>query len=211
MLNVNVNVSGSGSGNQRTSLPMSTPRIGVVISTTREGRFGDKPAAWITGIGNARDDMQFEIIDLRDYVLPLYGDADDDDVEGRFRARIAGMDGLLFVTAEYNHSIPGTLKNALDYGGQEFHRKPAAFVGYGGVGAARAIEHLRTITVELRMAPMRTGVYIATDPMQRVRQGEAGLNDFGFLVESANAVLDELAWWTVTLKAGREAATGVAV
>src|SRR5688572_8454604 len=84
------------------------------------------------------------------YPLPLYGEAGSADTARRWNERLAALDGFVFITAEYNHSIPGALKNALDYAGRELHRKPAAFVGYGGVGAARAVEHLRLICTELR-------------------------------------------------------------
>ena len=79
-------------------------------------------------------------------------------------AKVAELDGFLFVTPEYNRSIPAVLKNALDYAYREWNRKPAAFVGYGPLGAARSIEHLRLMLVELQMAPTRSGVHITIDP-----------------------------------------------
>lgn len=113
------------------------------------------------------------------------------------------LDGYLFVTAEYNHSVSGALKNALDHAYPEFNKKPAAFVGYGGVGGARAVEQLRLICIELQMAPTRTAVHIGMEPLLGVKKKGRELSDFGFLNQSAEATLDELAWWTHTLKAGR--------
>ena len=75
-------------------------------------------------------------------------------------AKVDSLDGFIFVTAKYNRAPTAALKNALDHAYREFKRKPAAYVGYGGVGAARAIEQLRLINIELQMAPTRTGVYI---------------------------------------------------
>jgi len=190
---------------------MNRPGIGIVISTTREGRFGETPARWILDIASRRDDLDFEMVDLRDYPLPLYGEASSpspspDDVLDRWSEKMAGLDGFLFVTAEYNHSVPGALKNALDHVYPECNRKPAAFVGYGGVGGARAVEQLRAICIELQMAPTRTAVHIGMEPLLGVRKQGKDLSDYDYLNESAEATLDELAWWTRTLKAGREEA-----
>src|SRR5712692_4712419 len=146
---------------------MSKPRIGIVISTTREGRFGDKPATWIRDLAAARGDLAVEIVDLRDYPMrffdepasPLYAPPKDEAAR-RWGQKVAALDGFIFVTAEYNRGAPAVLKNALDYAHKEFNRKPAAFVGYGGVGGARAVEQLRLVSIELQMAPTRSGVHI---------------------------------------------------
>lgn len=190
---------------------MKKPRIGIIISTIREGRFGEVPARWILDIASRRTDLDFEIVDLRDFPLPLFGETDSpahdgsskSEVAPRWGEKMAQCDGYLFVTAEYNHSVPGVLKNALDYAYPEFNRKPAAFVGYGGVGGARAVEQLRLICIELQMAPTRTAVHIGMEPYLGVTQEGKELSDFGFLNKRAEAMLDELAWWTHTLKAGR--------
>lgn len=193
---------------------MAKHRIGVVIGTTREGRFGDKPARWIFDAASKRADLDVEIVDLRDYPLPLFDEdtgpaqaPPGNEVALRWGEKMAELDGYLFVTAEYNHGIPGVLKNALDHAYPEFNRKPAAFVGYGGVGGARAVEQLRLVCVELQMAPTRSAVHIGMEPFLGVLQGGKDLADFGFLNQSAEATLDELVWWTRTLKAGRTEAT----
>jgi NAD(P)H-dependent FMN reductase len=191
---------------------MPKPKIGIVISTTREGRFGDKPAQWIRDLAARRDDIEVEIVDLRDYPLPFfdeprspaYGQSERPEVK-RWQAKVAGLDGFIFVTAEYNRSVPAALKNALDYAYAEWNRKPAAFVGYGPLGAARAVEHLRNIAVELQLAPTRTGVHITMDPYLAVLQGQKALADFDYLNQGAEATLAELAWWARALKTAREA------
>src|ERR1700739_1172331 len=147
---------------------MSKPRIGIVISTTRMGRFADKPVEWLWNLASPRSDMEFEIIDLRKYPLPFFDEpmspawgAPKNEVAQRWAKKGAQLDVFIFVTAEYNHGVPAVLKNALDYAYAEFNRKPAAYVGYGGVGAARSVEHLRVINIALPMGPTRSAVHIS--------------------------------------------------
>jgi NAD(P)H-dependent FMN reductase len=193
---------------------MGKPRIGIVISTTRQGRFGDKPAAWIRDLAAARGDLEVEIVDLRDYPMPFFDEPGSplwmppkDEAALRWGRKVAELDGFIFVTAEYNRAPPAALKNALDYAYKEFNRKPAAYVGYGGVGAARAVEQLRLICVELQMAPTRSGVHIAgADFIGMLMQGKT-FADMPHLDPTAVTLLDELAWWTHALKAARETTT----
>jgi NAD(P)H-dependent FMN reductase len=192
---------------------MSKPRIGIVIATTREGRFGDKPAAWIAGLAAARDDMAVEIVDLRDYPMPLFNEPASplwappkNETALRWGRKVAELDGFIFVTAEYNRAPPAALKNALDYAYREFNRKPAAYLGYGGVGGARAVEQLRLINVELQMAPTRSGVHIGgADFIGMLMHGKT-FADMPHLEPAAHTMLDELAWWVAALKRAREAA-----
>ena len=145
----------------------SLPRIGILLGSTREGRFSERPAQWIFDLATQRDDLSFEMLDLRTYPLPFF-----DEPLSPIRApathpvaqcwadKLSTLDGLIIVTPEYNHAPTAVLKNALDYAYAEFNRKPVAFVGYGGVGAARAVEQLRLIAVELQMAPLRQAVHL---------------------------------------------------
>jgi len=191
---------------------MTKPRIGIIISSTRANRFGEKAARWIHGLGSARADLDFEIVDLRDYPLPFFEGrspmhaAVTEPAALRWGAAMASLDGYLFVTAEYNRSIPGVLKNALDWAYWEYVRKPAAYIGYGGVGGARAIEQLRLICVELQMAPTRSGVHISgPDAAALIFQGKSFEEwEAPHLQRAATAMLDELAWWTIALKSARE-------
>ncbi|HEU4325066.1 MAG TPA: NAD(P)H-dependent oxidoreductase [Roseiflexaceae bacterium] len=191
---------------------MATPKIAIIISSTRETRFGDKPTQWIHDIAAAREDMDVQILDLRDFPMPFFDEVASNawapttnEVAVRWQQTVAQFDGYIFVTAEYNRSITGVLKNALDYAYPEWNRKPAAFVGYGSVGAARAIEQLRLICIELQMAPTRTGVHIQGGDFMAVwRQGQS-LLEFPHLQQNATNMLDELVWWTKALKAAREA------
>ena len=115
----------------------SKPRIGIILSTTRETRFADRPAQWVLDIARARGDADYEIVDLRDFPIPFFDAVGSprfvpqtNEVALRWAKKVSELDGYIFVTAEYNRSISGVLKNALDHIYDEPARKPAAFVGY---------------------------------------------------------------------------------
>ena len=189
------------------------PKIGIIISTDRDTRFGDKPARWIYDEASKRSDLEFEIVDLRDFPLPFFNEVasnlwvpTQNEVGVRWQQKIAEFDGYIFVTAEYNHGVSGVLKNALDFAYTEWNKKPAAYVGYGSVGAARAIEQLRLIHVELQMAPLHKGVHIQGGDFMAVWQGGQSLESLTYLQPGVKDMLDELAWWTNTLKVAREQA-----
>src|SRR5687767_3494946 len=186
---------------------MSKPKIAVVIGTTRTTRFGHKPAQWIHEIASARKDLETEIVDLRDYPMPFFDEVasnawapSKNEVAQRWQKKVAEFDGYIFVSAEYNRAIPAVLKNALDYAYPEWNRKAAAFVGYGSVGAARAVEQLRLIAIELQMAPTRTGVHIQGADFMAALQHGRPLEDLSYLQANAADMLDQLAWWASALK-----------
>jgi NAD(P)H-dependent FMN reductase len=190
----------------------STPRIGIILSTTRETRFADRPAQWVLDIARARGDADYEIVDLRDFPIPFFDAVGSprfvpqtNEVALRWAKKVSELDGYIFVTAEYNRSISGVLKNALDHIYDEPARKPAAFVGYGAVGAARAVEQLRLMAVELSMVPMKAGVHINMEPLLGMLRGGKDFADYDYLAPTVTAMLDELAWYTRTLKLGRQA------
>jgi len=195
---------------------VSTPKIAIILSSTREGRYSEKAARWIAELAARRSDLTVELLDLRDYPMPFFDEVasnawvpSKNEVAQRWQQKLATFDGYIFIVAEYNHSITAALKNALDYAYPEWVRKPAAFVGYGGVGAARAIEHLRLICVELQMAPTRTGVHISGGDFLATARENKSLAEFPHLEQSATAMLDELVWWANALKAAREATSAV--
>ena len=192
---------------------MAKPNIGIILSTTRPARFADKAVQWLTSFIGQRDDAHFEIVDLRDYPLPFFEQAmsplfapPQNAVALRLGKKVAEFDGFIFVTAEYNHGIPAVLKNALDYVYAEFNRKPATFVGYGSVGAARSIEQLRMVLAELQVATLRHTVHInATEFLGMLMQGKS-FADYPYLDAAVGPMLDDLMWWTNVLKAGRDRA-----
>lgn len=190
---------------------MSKPKIAVVIGSTRVNRFGDKPAAWIAAIAKARGDLDVEIVDLRDYPLPFFDEVSSSlyspsksEVAQAWQKKVAEFDGFIFTAAEYSRGPAAVLKNALDYAYTEWNRKPAAFVGYGGVGGARAIEQLRLNAVELQMAPTRNAVHVTWGDYVQVAQQGKKLEDIEHLNQAAAATVEELAWWAKVLKAARE-------
>ena len=190
---------------------MTTPKIGIILSTTRETRFADRPARWVNDIAMARGDADYEIVDLRDYPLPFFANQASprfapltDEAQLRFVRKLAEFDGYIFVTAEYNHTIPGVLTNALSYVFDETEKKPAAFVGYGTVGGSRAVEHLRMLVVELSMVPTRFAVHINMEPLIGMLRDGKDFGDYPYLEPTVTPMLDELTWYTRALKAGRE-------
>jgi NAD(P)H-dependent FMN reductase len=191
---------------------MPNPRIAIIISTTRATRFGDRPATWIHDIAAARGDMDVEIVDLRDYPLPFFDEPASnayvpakDEVAQRWQKKVAEFDGYIFVTAEYNHGISGALKNALDYAYPEWARKPAACLGYGSVGGARAVEQLRTNLIELQVAPTRNGVHIQGGDFFDALLKDRNLADLPYIADNAVTMLDELLWWATALATARHA------
>ena len=189
------------------------PRIGIVIGSTREGRFSEKPAYWIHELAKQRADLAFDLIDLRDHPLPFFNEpmspvwvAPKNEAAQRWAAKLATLDGLIVVTPEYNHGPSAVLKNALDYAYKEFIRKPIGFVAYGGVGGARAVEQLRLTAIELQMAPVRNAVHIGMVEFLGIWQQGKNFEDFPHLAQSAKSMLDDIAWWAAALKAAREAA-----
>lgn len=192
---------------------MSKPKIAIIIGSTRKARFADKPAAWLLEEVKKRDDLEVELLDLRDFDLPLFDEVasnlwvpSSDERAVAWQNKIAEFDGYIFLTPEYNHSINGALKNALDQAYKEWNRKPAAAMGYGGVGAARAIEHLRGIAIELQMVPLRNAVHLGGGEFMKVsplgKNGEMS-EVADILRPSLGAMLDELVWWANATKAAR--------
>ncbi|ODU06097.1 MAG: hypothetical protein ABS81_05640 [Pseudonocardia sp. SCN 72-86] len=188
---------------------MNEPHIGIVIGTTRQERLEAAPARWIDSLAAGRRDLKAEIVDLRDYPLPFWDEPVHSSVATKTKEtirrwcdKIASLDGYIFVTAEYNQSFSATLKNALEFPHLEFSKKPAAFVGCGDAGGARAIQHLRQVVIELEIAPLRSAVLVGLDDYF-VADGEKSLSDFDHLRGAGNRLLDEMSWWSATLKTGR--------
>lgn len=136
-------------------------KIGIVLSTTREGRVSEKIGHWLLEQSKKYSTSQFEVIDLREYTLPFYGDEDKANHVVKWQNKLTELDGYIFVLAEYNHSIPGVLKNALDYVGQTMSNKAAAIVSYGAVGGARSTEHLRGVLGQTNTADIATHIAIS--------------------------------------------------
>ena len=140
-------------------------KIGIIVGSTRPGRNGEAVAKWVLEQSKKQTEVQFELVDIADFNLPLLDEAYpaamqqySQDHTKKWSEKIAEFDGYVFVTPEYNHSTSGALKNALDYLNAEWANKAAGFVSYGSAGGARAVEHLRPILAELRVATVRSQV-----------------------------------------------------
>jgi NAD(P)H-dependent FMN reductase len=194
-------------------------KFGLIVGSTRPNRFADIPVPWLVEGASSRRDLQLTVLDLRDFRLPFFNEPASPMATGgvysepaaeAWRKRIGEFDAFVALVAEYNHGPTAVLKNAFDSALNEWQRKPIAFVGYGGVGAARAIETLRGVVIELQMAPIRHEVNIGMEPFLGIlRQGRA-LNDYEYLVRSRDAMFDHLVWWGEALTAARQR-TGRAV
>jgi NAD(P)H-dependent FMN reductase len=178
-------------------------KIGIILGSTRPGRNGEAVAKWVLEIASRRSDAEFELVDLADYPLPhldepmsaAWGSYQNDHTK-EWSAKISEFDGYVFVTPEYNHSTSGVLKNALDYLYKEWNNKAAAFVSYGGVGGARAVEHLRLIASELQLATVRAQVAISLitefENFSEFKPGD-------YLEPMVDTMLDQLVAWSTAL------------
>lgn len=143
-------------------------KVGIIVGSTRPGRKADAVAQWVYGIAKQRSDAAFEIVDIRDFNLPLLDEPTPPSM-GKYAqphtkawaAKIGGFDAFVFVTPEYNHGTSGALKNAIDFLYAEWNNKAAAFVGYGSAGGVRAVESLRLVMGELQVADVRAQVQLS--------------------------------------------------
>ncbi len=192
------------------------PRIALIISSTRPTRWADKPKEWILSKMRARDDIEVEVVDLRDFDLPFFDAVasnayvpTQNPEAVRWNQTVARFDGYVFLVAEYNRSITGALKNAIDWDYVNWGRKPMGVVGYGSVGAARAIEQLRSISIELQMVPVRAGVHIGGSDFYRVGPYNPNAEPMealdGVLSGSAKDMLDQVAWYARVLRDAKAA------
>ena len=195
---------------------MAKLKIAVIIGSTRDSRFGPIPAQWIFDEAKKRAGLDVELVDLKSFNLPLFNEMASnawmpsrDQHAVAWQNKVGEFDGYIVVTPEYNRSIPASLKNAFDQAYKEWVHKPIAFVGYGTVGAARAIEHARTIAVELQMVPVRSGVHVGGSEFMKVHPGFGGKETMasieGAFQASAKDMLDQLTWWGDVTKKGRMA------
>ncbi|MCC5983656.1 MAG: NAD(P)H-dependent oxidoreductase [Rhodobacteraceae bacterium] len=191
------------------------PGIAIIVGTTRDARFGDKPDRWIAERARHRGDWEVEIVDLKGFDLPLFNEmasnARTPSADSRavaWQKKVGEFDGYIFVTPEYNRSITGALKNALDQAYVEWNRKAFGIVSYGGAGGTRAAEHLRTIGIELQMASTRGAVHIGGSEFMTVHPlgGDPKPMEAieGAIGGSADAMLDDLDFWTRATMAARQ-------
>lgn len=188
---------------------MSTDRlrVTVVVGSVRAGRFGDTVARWITEQAELRDDLEVSIVDLAEpavaaeLALDFAGGTAPEGAPS-FRQRLAGADAFVVVTCEYNHGYPASLKLAIDSAKEEWYAKPVGFVSYGGLaGGQRAVEQLRQVFPELHAVTIRETVSFHQYWEQFGEDGQP--RDLEAVNKAANVLLDQLAWWGVSLKEAR--------
>lgn len=185
-------------------------KIGIILGSVRPGRNGDAVARWVYDIAKKRANAEFELVDLQDFHLPIL-DEPIPASAGKYSQphtrvwadKIRSFDAYVFVTAEYNHGIPGGLKNAIDFVYAEWNNKAAGFVSYGSAGGVRAVEQLRLVLAELQVATVRAQVYLSLI---------ADFENFRTFAPTAskeaslNTMLDQVVAWGEALKPLRKTA-----
>jgi NAD(P)H-dependent FMN reductase len=190
--------------------------ISVIVGSTREGRFSEKPAKWIFQHLRKREAVDARLLDLRDFPMPFFDQPATPAMPGRapykervvqsWTAAIAQSDGFIFVTPEYNYGISAVLKNAIDWVYPEWNRKAAGVVSYGSAMGARGVQQLRETLIEVQVAPIRSSVHIPVATLWAHYTGgdvDAGLAE---LETTAVKLIDDLLWWTAALKSARASA-----
>jgi NAD(P)H-dependent FMN reductase len=192
-------------------------KLKVIVGSTRPTRSADLVVPWVVSRASAHEGFDVEVLDLRDWPLPFFaehlgtiGDFRDptysEPIVKAWNSKIKEGDAYIFVTPEYNHSLPGVLKNAIDSVFVSFalRNKPIAAVGYsGGIGGGiRAIEHLAQVVIEAEAVPLRNTVVL---PFVTTAFDEHGQPVNPAANVSLDVMLDDLAWWSSALEAARSA------
>jgi len=172
-------------------------KIGVILGSTREGRVSPVVGKWFLDLANKREDAAYELVDIKDFNLPLLGESNDTTGVEAWNKKLAELDGFVFIAQEYNHGMSGALKNALDSARDAWNNKAAGIVSYGSAGGARAAEHLRQILGELQVADVRTQVLLSlfTD-----FENFANFKPQPIHQENVDLLLDQVLAWSKALK-----------
>src|SRR5258707_9446125 len=187
--------------------------VSVILGSTRQGRFSEKPAQWILQHLRNRQEVEVRLLDLRDFPMPFFDQPTPPAMPGRppyepevvkkWTAQIGTSDGFVFVTPEYNYGPSAVLKNAIDWIYPEWNRKAAAFVSCGSAMGARAVQQLRETAIEIQMAPIRSSVHIPVATLWAHFQGGDVDKGVAELEKQANGIVYDLTLWTRALKAAR--------
>jgi NAD(P)H-dependent FMN reductase len=191
-------------------------KLAIIVGSTRQGRYTDKLAKWVLNSAAAHQDVTAELLDLKDYPMPFFDepasprfnqDRHIHEVAKKWLDKLQAKEAYIIVTPEYNHSIPGVLKNALDYIDWQLSKKPFAVVSHGSTGGARAIAHLKGIISEIRAVVIPTNLAYTRRVSETIdEQGnlseELASQDRGPQT-ALNNLLDELKWYSDALVAAR--------
>ncbi|WP_264737955.1 NADPH-dependent FMN reductase [Cytobacillus firmus] len=170
--------------------------IGIILGSTRQGRVSPQVGSWVKEIADKRGDANYEIIDIADFKLPFLGEADSPGIAS-WNEKLNSLDGFIFIVQEYNHSITGALKNALDLAREPWNNKAAGIVSYGSTGGARAAEHLRGIMGELMIADVR--VHPTLSLFTDFENGTV-FKPQDLHLDNVNAMIDQVISWSGALK-----------
>lgn len=176
-------------------------KIGIILGSTRQGRVSPQVGEWVKSIADRRGDAEYEIVDIAEFNLPFVFTTDGSEPGLKAWAeKLSSLDGFVFIVQEYNHSITGALKNALDSAREEWNNKAAGIVSYGSTGGARAAEHLRGILGELMVADVRTHPTLSlfTDFENGTTFTPSDIH-----TDNVNLMLDQLNNWSTALKTVR--------
>ena len=184
-------------------------KIAVIIGSTRPGRNAETVARWVYDLARKRADAEFELVDIKDFNLPLLDEPVPPSM-GKYSKphtlawakKVAQFDGYVFVTPEYNHGPSASLKNAIDYVYGEWNNKAAGFVSFGSVGGTRAVEHLRQVMGELQVAHVRAQVAFS---LYNDFENFSVLKPNQSHVTNLNTMLNQLVAWAAALKTMRSA------
>lgn len=177
---------------------MEKLKIGIILGSTRIGRVSPQVGNWVKEIADKREDATYEIVDIADFKLPFFGEGTGKEPGlSAWSEKLSSLDGFVFIVQEYNHSITGALKNALDSARDEWNNKAAGIVSYGSTGGARAAEHLRGILGELLVADVRVNPTLSlfTDFENFKTFKPADLH-----LGNVHAMLDQTIAWSGALK-----------
>lgn len=177
---------------------MTKLNIGIILGSTREGRVSPQVGEWVKAIADKRGDANYEIVDIADYKLPFLGTTDGSEPGiAAWNDKLNSLDGFVFIVQEYNHSITGALKNAIDFAREAWNNKAAGIVSYGSTGGARAAEHLRGILGELSVADVR--VHPTLSLFTDFENGSV-FKPQELHLTNVNAMLDQTVAWSGALK-----------
>ncbi|MCA0754211.1 NAD(P)H-dependent oxidoreductase [Paenibacillus sp. N4] len=177
-------------------------KIGIILGSTREGRVSPQVGEWVKNIADGRGDADYEIVDIAEFKLPFLGEGIGQEPGlAAWNAKLDSLDGFVFIVSEYNHSISGALKNALDSAREAWNNKSAGIVSYGSTGGARAAEHLRGILGELLVADVRVhptlSLFTDFENFSTFKPAELHL-------PNVNAMLDQVLAWGGALRTLRK-------
>lgn len=193
-------------------------KIAVIIGSNRQGRGTPKVANWVMKTAReTQSDTEFELVDIADYDLPFMTEPEspqgnknrhpEGDVK-RWLDTLGAADGFVVVTPEYNHSLPGVLKNAIDTLDFQLKQKPVAIVSHGVMGGARANEHLRLIVNStLGGVPIPESVTLKAAPAtdDTVFDAEGNISEAHKAAQKPlESLLASIVWYANALKTARE-------